>query len=167
MRAEKLDREILQSLNRIGKAHFYDILNAVNESRKKRKTRRLKGKFPNMHVRLMSPTTLNRRLKFLVQTKAIEKVNVSHKNITYEVKEHINYIGAALIGSLAELVSVFGFTKNVDSIRRFVEKPFYDLVTIFPTLGKNQLEQLQVALTRSHELLEYYLDSLLALNRLT
>lgn len=157
MRAQKLDREILQSLNGIGKAHFYDILKAVNESRKKRKARRLKGSFPNMHIRQMSPTTLNRRLKFLVETKAIEKVQVSHKNVTYELVENANYVGAALIGSLAELVGVFGFTKDMDSIRGFVEKPFYDLVTIFPNLRESQLEELRAALIRSHELLEYYL----------
>jgi DNA-binding HxlR family transcriptional regulator len=159
MRAQKLDREILQVLSRIKKAHFYDILTEVNKSRRKRMTHRDKGQHPDMKAKSMSPTTLNKRLRFLVETKAVDKQKISHKNITYELRESVGYTEASLIGALTDVFSVFGFTKDMESVREFVEKPFYNLLSIMPKLTDSQLRNLQAALTKSLELLDYYIDN--------
>jgi hypothetical protein len=157
-RAHKFDREILQTIGRIGKAHFDDILTKVNDSRKKRMAHRDKGQHPNMKTRLMSPTTVNKRLRFLVETKAVEKHKTSRKNVTYELKEGVGYVEASLVGSLNDVLSLFEFTKDMRSVHGFMEKPFYDLLSIIPKLTDSQLRNLRAALSRSLELVDYYMD---------
>jgi len=131
---------------------FTAILRQINEDRKTRKADVLK-RHPNwnenLNARRMSPTTLNKKLKFLVEYEMIEKVKRSYKNVVYkfvELQSQTWYLSGA-IGTIAESLNILGFCDF---------RQVFGISDVLPKLSDDQLRRLQQKMLEASKLIGYY-----------
>lgn len=128
--------EILKALNQLKSAHFHEILERVNDNRKG-------------HIK-MSPTTLNKHLKFLVKSKAVERVEHGRKNVIYKpsAKQASSWYEMGIIESLAKSLIILGF-----DLSKY--PPFFGLITTFEKLDFECIQKLREELRVAIEMLDY------------
>ena len=74
------------------------------------------------------------------------------KSCLYDLKRKAE---CSLVGFLSDIISVFDYTRNMETLRGFVNAPFYNLPSIVPNLRDGQLQKLRASLSKSLEMLDY------------